>query len=306
MLLIVLAHAFPTMYPDAASFSPSADDPAMALLREGRVDEAVQFAKAQVSDARQAEEDGTGSLSDLASALERLGLLERELGDVEAAEAALREALELALRAGAPLGVLAGLRTNLATLLDFSQREADAVSLYEQAIADYEAMEPPEAEVAAQLRNNLAMIYKGLGKFALAEQHYLRALEALESKGGAQSEPVSAVYNNLGGLYYTAGFAEQAKEMFTQGLKTRFELLGENHPDVAQSHCNLATVCHELGDNAKAVEHFERSMEILEDNIATEASSYEAVGMDFLSLLEMMGDEKRVAVLRKRMQKVLA
>jgi tetratricopeptide (TPR) repeat protein len=294
------------MYPDAASFASLRDDPAMALLRAGQVDEALRVAKARVSEARQAEEDGDGSLLDLSSALERLGTLERELGNVEEAEAALREALELAQRAEAALGLLAGMRTNLATLLDFSQREADAVSLYEQAIADYEAMDPPEAEVAAQLRNNLAMIYKGLGKFALAEQHYLRALEALETKEGAQSEPVASVYNNLGGLYYTAGFAEQAKEMFTQGLKTRFELLGENHPDVAQSHCNLATVCHELGDNAKAVEHFERGLEILEANIEQESASYEAVAMDFISLLELMGDERKVAVVRKRMQRTLA
>jgi thioredoxin-like negative regulator of GroEL len=94
--------------------------------------------------------------------------------------------------------------------------------------------------------------------------------------------------------------------MFTQGLKTRFILLGENHPDVAQSHCNLATVCHELGDNDKAVEHFERSLEILEENIDTEAGSFEEVAMDYLSLLEMMGDERRVAAVRKRMQKALA
>lgn len=295
------------MFPDAASFASLTDDPAMALLREGRVDEAVSMAKSRVSDARLAEEDGEeGAVLDLACCLERLGTVERELGNVEEAEAALREALELAQRAEALLGLLAEMRTNLATLLDFSQREADAVPLYEQAISDYEAMDPPEVEVAAQLRNNLAMIYKGLGKFALAEQHYLRSLETLESRQGALSEPVAAVYNNLGGLYYTAGFAEQAKEMFTQGLRTRFELLGQNHPDVAQSHCNLATVCHELGDNAKAVEHFERSLEILEDNIEQEAASYEAAALDFISLLELMGDDRKVAAVRKRMQKALA
>jgi tetratricopeptide (TPR) repeat protein len=294
------------MIPDAASDDTLTDDPAMALMRQGRVDEAMQLATGRVSEARQAEEDGHGSLLELAESLERLGSLAKELGDVEGAEAALREALEAGQKAEAPLGLLAGLRTNLATLLDFSQREADAVSLYEQAIADYEAMEPAETEVAAQLRNNLAMIYKGLGKFALAEQHYLRALEALEAKQGPASEPVAAVYNNLGGLYYTAGFAEQAKEMFTQGMKTRVELLGEDHPDVAQSHCNLATVFHELGDNAAAVEHFERSLDILENHIRDEAESFEAVGTDFVSLLELMGDEKKMAAVRKRVQKALA
>lgn len=278
----------------------------MVLMREGRGDEAMQWVMTRVSEARQAEEDGDGTLLELAVALERLGSVAKELGDVEGAEAALREALEAAQKAEAPLSLLAGLRTNLATLLDFSQREADAVSLYEQAIADYEAMQPAEMEVAAQLRNNLAMIYKGLGKFALAEQHYLRALEALEGKQGVASEPVASVYNNLGGLYYTAGFAEQAKEMFEQGMKTRVELLGEDHPDVAQSHCNLATVFHELGDNENAVVHFERSLDILEKHVEQEAESFEAVGGDFVSLLELMGDERKMQAVRKRVQKVLA
>lgn len=277
----------------------------MVLIREGRGDEAMQMAMGQVSEARQAHEDGEGSLLDLAVSLERLGMVARELGDVGGAEAALLEALESAQKAEGDLVFLAGLRTNLATLLDFSQREADAVPLYEQAIADYEAMDPPDTEVAAQLRNNLAMIYKGLGKFSLAEQHYLRALEALEAEQGEASEPVAAVYNNLGGLYYTAGFAEQAKEMFTQGMKTRVELLGEQHPDVAQSHCNLATVFHELGDNDSAVEHFERSLDILERFLPEEASSFESVGGDFVSLLELVGDEKRMLAVQKRIQKAL-
>lgn len=293
------------MNPDVESDVTLTDDPATVLVREGRGDEAMQWVMAQVLEARQAEEDGKGSLLNLAVALERLGTVAKELGDVEGAEAALREALEAAQKAEGPLSLLAGLRTNLATLLDFSQREADAVLLYEQAIADYEAMDPAETEVAAQLRNNLAMIYKGLGKFALAEQHYLRALETLEEKQGAASEPVAAVYNNLGGLYYTAGFAEQAKEMFMQGMSTRVELLGEDHPDVAQSHCNLATVFHELGDNDTAVEHFERSLDILENHVHEEAASFETVGGDFVSLLELMGDERKMLAVRKRIQKAL-
>ena len=40
------------------------------------------------------------------------------------------------------------MRTQLATLLDFSQREAEAAPLYEQAIADYEALTPPDEETA--------------------------------------------------------------------------------------------------------------------------------------------------------------
>lgn len=294
------------MSDNAVPFASSLDDHSWALLEEGRVDETLEVAQTTVSEQRQIAEDSGLVGEGLIVALERLGLLQRELGDVAQSEAALSEALELAMANGEHRGRQAALRTNLATLLDFSQREADAVPLYEQAIADYEAVEPPEAEVAAQLRNNLAMIYKGLGKFAMAEQHYLKALEVLEGKKGSQSEDVAAVYNNLGGLYYTAGFAEQAKDMFTEGMKTRVELLGPNHADVAQSHSNLATVCHELGDSSQAVEHFEQSLRILELNLKDEAASYETVGSDYAALLDLMGEERRAVTLRKRLQKQLA
>ena len=281
-------------------------DPIQDLLREGRVEEARDLVATELMGARQqAEDEGKPSVA-LVAALERLAALERETGNAEGAEAALKEALELAELCGADTRWLASLRTSLATLLDFSQREADAAPLYEQAIVDYESLEPPASEVSAQLRNNVAMIYKGLGKFSLAEQHYLKALEILESSPEANPESVAALYNNLGGLYYTAGFAEQAKSMFTQSLTARLELLGETHPDVAQSYCNLATVCHELSDNEAAEAHFEESLRILEMHLPEEAGSFEAVATDFLSLLELLGDERKAAALRKRMQRVLA
>lgn len=293
------------MPPDPQPTDPDSD-PVMALLREGRVEEAQERVAASLLEARQrAEDEGQPGL-DLVAALEQLAMLERETGNVEGAEAALKEALEMAETSGADTAWRASLRTSLATLLDFSQREADAVPLYEQAIADYESLQPPAEEISAQLRNNLAMIYKGLGKFALAEQHYLKALEILEKHAGVEPEAVAALYNNLGGLYYTAGFAEQAKDMFTQGLNARLELLGDTHPDVAQSYSNLATVCHELGDNEAAEAHFEESLRILELNLRTEAGSYEEVAGDYLSLLEMLGDERKAASLRKRMQRMLA
>ena len=286
---------------DTANADP--EDAASQLMREGRVDEALELARRRVGEARLHGESDEQAGIGLVAALERLAALEGEAGNVNAASAALHEALETATAIGAPLPWLARLRTSLATLLDFSQSEADAAPLYEQAILDYESMEPPETETAAQLRNNLAMIYKGLGKFALAEQHYLKAMEGFESCKGSQSEEVAAVYNNLGSLYYTAGFAEQALEMFTEGLRIRRALLGDRHPDVAQSHGNLATVCHGLGDNDKAVEHFESCLDILEANLPDEAAGFEEGALDYLALLEMLGDERRAAALRKRMQK---
>ncbi|MCB1225223.1 MAG: tetratricopeptide repeat protein [Verrucomicrobiales bacterium] len=294
------------MSSSSPGFSSLLDDHASQLMQEGRLEEALRAARTALSSARQEAEDGGAPTQRLLTALEMVATVHRELGQVAEAEAALKEALEVGDQVSAPKRQMANLRTSLGTLLDFSQREADAVPLYEQAIADFEELEPPEMEVSAQLRNNLAMIYKGLGKFALAEQHYLRALEVLENTRGRRSESVAAVYNNLGSLYFTAGFADQAREMFQEGLDSRIRTLGPKHPDVAQSYCNLATVCHELGESSRALEYFEQSLQVLEANIKEEAASYEAVGEDYASLLEIEGDTRKAEAFRKRMKKVLA
>jgi tetratricopeptide (TPR) repeat protein len=228
-----------------------------------------------------------------------------ENGD-PAAETKYEEAIALAVETGASRATLARLRMKLATLLDFSQQEAKAAPVYENAIADFEEMETPDEDTGAQLRNNLAMLYKGLGKFALAEQHYLKALEILETKYGRSSEFTATLFNNLGGLYYTAGFPEQAREIIQDALDVRLELLGPDHPDVAQSYCNLATACHDLGNSETALIHYESALRILEKNIRAEAASYETTGLDYVSLLSSLGEEKRANAFKKRMEKVLA
>ena len=300
-------HPLDSVTASLSSFSHLLDNHAADLLAQGRLEEALGAAQTALAGAREAAAEDPGAQPGLFSGLSLLADIQRELGDAAGAEASDGEALEIASTcAEVPRASVAGARTQLATLLDFSQREADAAPLYEQAIEDYEALDPPEFEASAQLRNNLAMIYKGLGRFALAEQHYLKALELLEARRGRDSEDVGSIYNNLGSLYYTAGFAGQAREMFTEALEIRARLLGPDHPDVAQSHSNLATACHELQDDPAALGHFEQGLLILEKHAKDDPAAYEAVALDYLALLESLDEGKKAAALKKRMEKVLA
>jgi tetratricopeptide (TPR) repeat protein len=267
---------------------------------------AIHSAQSAAAKAREATAADATKLPTLVTALHLLGDALREAGDTAGAEAAYREALTKSDGQEFPVGTLAGVRMNLATLLDFTAREADASPFYEDAITDFEALGDKESiEIAAQLRNNLAMTYKSHGKFALAEQHYLRSLEILEANHGRNSEAVATVYNNLGGLYYVAGFPDQAKEMFNDGLEIRIKVLGNTHRDVAQAYCNLATACHELRDNETAKKHFTTSLLILEPQIAKEARSYQATSLDYIAMLEMIGDESGAEVVKQRLEKML-
>jgi tetratricopeptide (TPR) repeat protein len=269
-------------------------------------DSAIQAALAAVEAQREAVKQYPGKAPAFARALNALGHSLQEAGDVTGAEEAYREVLEAAESLELPADVIADARTSLATLLDFTGREADSLPFYEEAISNHEALGGENLEVAAQLRNNLAMTYKSMGKFALAEQHYLRALETLENKRGRESESVACVFNNLGSLYYAAGFPDQAKEMFEDGLGIRKKVLGDEHRDVAQSLCNLATACHELKDNEASQQYFEESLGILEALLPSEANSYEAMGMDYVALLDSIGETAKAETFQKRIDKALA
>lgn len=289
----------------ALNLAPILESHAASLLAAGKLDEALAAGAEGIAIARLAVTEDARYQPVLVQALENHAEIMREAGKAEEAIPLYTEALQAAIEAKLDGSVIAQIRTSLATTLDNEGREADAMPIYEQAIKDLEGMEPPDLRTAAQLRNNVAFNYKRVNKLPLAEQHYLRALEIMESTD-AGSEDIASIYNNLGGLYYAAGFAGQAKEMFEEAMKLRINLLGPDHRDVAQSHCNLATVQHELGENDAAQRSYEQSLRILEANIRDEASSYEAVGNDYLSLLGSLHEDRKAAIFQKRLEKVLA
>jgi hypothetical protein len=75
---------------------------------------------------------------------------------------------------------------------------------------------------------------------------------------------------------------------------------------VAQSYCNLATACHELKDNEASKEYFETSLAILEAQLPAEAASFEAMGLDYMAMLDIIGEESKAAAFKKRLEKALA
>ncbi len=291
--------------PAPLNLTPVLESHAATLLAEGKLDDALRVGTESLETARRALETDPRYAPLLVQALENLAEIKREAGQFDAAISLYKESLDIAASANLDPAIIAQIRTSLATTLDMSDREDEALPVYEQAIKELESLDPPENLTAAQLRNNAAMGYKRVNKLPLAEQHYLRALEVFEAEQG-ESADVASIYNNMGSLYYTVGFADQAKEMFEEAMRIRTKVLGADHPDIAQSHASLATVQHELGDNAAAQRSYEHCLRILEAHIQTKAASYEAIGQDYIGLLGSIHEDRKAAVFQKRMEKVLA
>jgi len=55
-----------------------------------------------------------------------------------------------------------------------------------------------------------------------------------------------------------------------------------------------------------AQQYFEKSLTILEAQLPQEARSYEAIGTDYVAMLEIIGEDGKAGALKKRMEKVLA
>ncbi len=276
------------------------------MTDEQPIEEQIQSAASTLRNARQAADSDAARSAPLIAALVALAELHSQAGDFDKSESLYLEAIETGVKYQAEPLQMAQMRSALAALYDFNQREEQAIPLYEKAIEDYETMSPSREETSAQLRNNLAMIYKSLKIFPLAEQHYLLALESLEKIHGRYHDHIGALFNNIGGLYYAAGHPEQAKEMHLDALKVRSKVLGPSHPDVAQSYSNLATACYGMLDEAGAVRNFEKSLSVYEENLGTCEDSYQNVGEDFVALLESIGDTKKAAEIRKRMDRALS
>ncbi len=275
------------------------------MTEEKPIEEKIQAGAAALRDARLAADSDGAQATRLIPALMSLAELHSQAGDFDKSESLYLEAIETGETHHGDTLQMAQLRSALATLYDFNQREEQAIPLYEKAISDYENMSPSREETSSQLRNNLGMIYKSLNKYALAEQHYLLALESLEKIHGRYHEHIGALFNNIGGLYYAAGHPDQAKEMHLDALKVRSKVLGPNHPEVAQSYCNLATACYGMNDETGALRNYEKSLSVYEENLGACADSYQHVGEDYITLLESIGDTKKTAEVRRRMERAL-
>lgn len=299
-------HPLPNMLPQDPSDTVLVQSQASQILAEGQPQRALELAEGELASAREARETDQKWGSLVVHLLEIKATACIQLGDLDEAEAALREALLLQHASGGEPILAAKLETQLATVLDQSGRSDEMVAQHEKAVAALESLETPDKVTAAELRNNLALEYKRTGRLALAEQHYLQALEVIEKTFGKENETVASIYNNLGSLYYTAGFPDQAKDVFDQALSIRMKLLGTDHPDVAQSLCNLATVHHELGNNVESLDCYQKSLRILEAHLPEKHNSYIATGEDYLAVLGSLSEDDKAAEFQAHMQKLLA
>jgi len=233
---------------------------AVALLQQGRYDEAIATARRAVETAeRTLGKDHPG----LAAALTNLGEAYLEGGQYALAEAPMQRAIEIGQSSwGMGPADMGALYNNLGTLYAKLDRLRDAERLYRQALGLEDRIGTPHLFVATWL-NNLATLY-------IRQQRYQEAWTLAEKSlvllpGRASTDPaVAETFSLMGSLREREGQYADARRFLQWALDIRTRAFGEQHPVTATSLHNLGMLLDKAGEPAQAEPLLLRALAIRE------------------------------------------
>jgi serine/threonine-protein kinase len=186
---------------------------------------------------------------DVADSLVALSVLDQNRGNLAAAEAAQRRALDIQRREleagdrkiGDTLSVLS------VTLLALA-RYAEAEEALREALAIHRKAPGIHEDVAYDL-NNLGSVLRRSGKLAEAETIYREALEVARSVFGPAHQQLTRTINNLAVVLMDRGDLAGAEALAREALAMTRKLYGAEHPDIALQLSNLGSMVGARGDD---------------------------------------------------------
>lgn len=162
-------------------------------------------------------------------------------------------------------------------------RYGEAATVFREAIAINDSLQPPNRNMAVAFRAELGGAYEELGHLKEAETMLREALAMLDPT----LPPVTThtVYNNLGNVFMRQGRYHDAEQMHRQGLavwdKTPMA------PGAAASMQNLGIVLMRQGRYAETEALFKRALSIREQVLGP---NHKEVAQNLLNLGALLGD----------------
>ncbi|MEM7155388.1 MAG: serine/threonine-protein kinase [Myxococcota bacterium] len=177
----------------------------------------------------------------------RDGLVKGRLGDFEAAEASLNEAVTLASQWN-QRDSLAQAAIGLLEVVGYQLREAEGLRYW--SIARGASTGQPRRMAEALTTHALAL--STLGKLDEAEAEHRAAIELQESTLGPDHPDLAGSHNNLAIALAQGGKLDAAEVEFRATVERRRESLGLEHPESIKSLGNLGNVLAQQGKLAEA------------------------------------------------------
>jgi len=207
-----------------------------------------------------------------ADALNNLGMVLQDLGDLAGAKENYERALEIDEAAfGSDHPRVARDVNNLGSVLHargflLHQRGdlEDAKRHLERALQIDQAVYGKDHPDVAIRLNNLGSVLYALGDLEDAKKHLERALQIDQAIYGPNHPNVATDLDNLGKVLHVLGDLEGAKQHYTRAIEIDEGVHGPDHPSVATSVNNLGAVLQDLGDLAGAEKYMRRALDIYE------------------------------------------
>jgi len=187
--------------------------------------------------------------------LDKLGILNWSLGQVERAIGYYEQAVQIAREVGDQRGEGDTLGNLGNAYRDLGEMER-AIGYYERALQIARQIGDRHGE--GKHLGNLGNVYRDLGKLVQAIDHYERALQIAREIGDRRTE--GKHLGNLGLVYRNLGDVEQAIRRYEQALEIAREVGDRRREGHRLGH--LGHVYRDLGEMARAIEHYEQALQI--------------------------------------------
>ena len=161
-------------------------------------------------------------------------------------------------------------RTALAYTLHQLGNYEQAISLYQQVLADIAVVDKEEYHYTSQALNGLAYVYKDQGNYTEAEKLYLQVWPILEENFGRKSQEVAGVLNNLGRLYFEQYNLNQAEVFYREALEIIESLLAPEHPRLALGYSQLGDLFRAQHKYRQAESYLKKALDISEKALGQE------------------------------------
>jgi serine/threonine-protein kinase len=207
---------------------------------------------------------GDGPHEEIAAAQVLLGRLRLEQGRFEEAEPLMALALDQR-RALHPAGS-EGIADDMVELGDAYRslnRRGEALEVYQEALAMYEALDAPPRASVAITRNNVALVHHETGRLAVALPLYERAVAELLDTLGPRHPYTLILQHNLAGFNRTLGRYAIADSIFREVVAVEADVHGRS-PDAAPALANLGITLRLRGHYDEAAGVLTESLELME------------------------------------------
>jgi len=218
-----------------------------------------------------------------------LGVVYRNLGDANLAEAHIGKALELRKSLlGDEHRETLNTTGLLAQVYKNQGRFDEVVALLEPLVEACRRKLGDRDTVTLNAMSGLATAYKDLGQFEESEALFKETLSLQRQHLGVEASETLTTMNNLANVYQGAGKLNEAIDLLAETLPLNQRILGEDHPDTLQTMTNLGIDHKQLGHLDEALgflsDAFARQKRVLGEDHPSTLNTANSLGLLYVDL----------------------